>query len=100
VDVRGDDDHPHSQGYTCSKGRSLGAFHHDAARLSRPRVDGVEVSWDRCLDDLAARIEAVRSSHGDKALAVYSSMGAASTAVGFSPIAGCSPSSVPAATAR
>ena len=36
--VRGDDAHPLSRGYTCPKGRALGALHHDPRRLDAPVV--------------------------------------------------------------
>jgi len=55
IEVRGDEEHPHSQGYTCSKGRALGSFHHDPERLDTPSLHGEAVSWEICLDDLAAR---------------------------------------------
>ena len=57
LDVRGDPDHPVSRGYTCPKGRALGAFHHSPARLDRPRLRGADVSWDVLLDDLAGSLE-------------------------------------------
>ena len=46
VRVRGDDDHPVSRGYTCSKGRGLPAWHHAPDRLDRPQLRGREVAWD------------------------------------------------------
>ncbi len=36
VRVRGDRDHPMSQGYTCVKGRALPAMHHHPQRIERP----------------------------------------------------------------
>lgn len=55
--VVGDPDHPVSRGYTCPKGRALGAFHHSPARLDRPRLRGEEVPWDELLGDLAAALD-------------------------------------------
>ena len=83
IEVRGDDDHPHSHGYTCSKGRALASFHHDSARLETPRLRGHEVSWNACLDDLAAGCARIRSAGGAPALAIYSSMGAAFDSAGL-----------------
>ena len=37
VRVRGDDEHPVSRGYTCSKGRGLAAWHHSPDRFQRDR---------------------------------------------------------------
>jgi anaerobic selenocysteine-containing dehydrogenase len=57
VGVAGDPEHPVSKGYTCPKGRALGAFHHSPARLDRPRLRGVDVSWDDVLGDLAGALD-------------------------------------------
>ncbi len=67
--VRGDQDHPFSQGgYTCAKGRALPLLHHHPARLEKPRmrVDGQlqDTSWDVCLDDLATRLKAIIDERG------------------------------------
>ncbi|MCU1483271.1 MAG: putative dehydrogenase [Actinomycetia bacterium] len=59
VGVAGDPEHPVSRGYTCPKGRALGAFHHSPARLDRPRLRGVEVSWGEVLADLAGALDPV-----------------------------------------
>lgn len=57
VGVAGDPEHPVSRGYTCPKGRALGAFHHSPARLDRPRLRGRDASWDEALADLATRLD-------------------------------------------
>jgi anaerobic selenocysteine-containing dehydrogenase len=75
VAVRGDPDHPASKGYTCPKGRALGAFHHGPRRLDRPRLRGTAVSWDDALDDLAASIESVRETRGADAIGFYLATG-------------------------
>ena len=67
VAVRGDDAHPLSAGYTCSKGRALPAIHHDPGRLDGPllRVDGAQqpATWDEVLGDLDHRLaDIVRES--------------------------------------
>lgn len=75
VAVRGDPDHPVSRGYTCPKGRALGAAHHDPARLDEPLVrrdgDLVPVSWDECLGDIATRVAALVGEHGPDAIGMY-----------------------------
>lgn len=73
--VRGDQDHPDSRGYTCTKGRALPALHHDPDRLDHPLLDGVPVEWDRCIDDLADRLGEVRAAHGNASVAAYTGMG-------------------------
>ncbi len=75
VGVRGDPAHPVSQGYTCPKGRALGAFHHASNRLDRPRLRGLDAAWDDTLADLAASITSVRTGHGPDALGFYLATG-------------------------
>lgn len=86
VRVRGDDDHPLSHGYTCPKGRALGAAHHDPGRLDRPllRRAGrlVEVTWAECLDDLAHRVADVLGAGGPDAVGMYVATAAAFDANG------------------
>lgn len=73
--VRGDPDHPVSNGYVCPKGRALGELHHDPRRLDHPelRVDGrlAATSWDAALDDLADRIRRAVDDVGPDAVALY-----------------------------
>lgn len=77
LDVRGDPDHPLSQGYTCSKGRATPDFHHDPARLDQPIVRGQATRWDATLDDLASSIRAIVDEYGPDAVGFYSGMGEA-----------------------
>lgn len=75
TEVRGDPDHPLSRGYTCPKGRALGAWHHHPRRLDRPTLgrgdDRVATTWDATLGDLAARIRTLSADHGPDAVGVY-----------------------------
>jgi anaerobic selenocysteine-containing dehydrogenase len=75
VGVRGDAEHPLSRGYTCPKGRAVGAWHHHPDRLDRAQVrrDGVlvEVPDDEVLDDLAARLAGIVAESGPDAVAFY-----------------------------
>ncbi|MFN8028479.1 MAG: molybdopterin-dependent oxidoreductase [Acidimicrobiia bacterium] len=79
--IRGDDEHPLSRGYTCPKGRAVGALHHDPRRLDHPQLGrGAErrtVPWDEMLDDLAARIDEARTVHGSDSVAMYLASGSA-----------------------
>ena len=77
VRVRGDQGHPVSRGYTCSKGRALGAFHHDPNRLDDPIVDGTVTTWDAALDDLGVRLQAVVDAHGADRVGAYLGTGLA-----------------------
>jgi len=82
VQVRGDDTHPVSRGYTCTKGRALGTWHHRSDRLDAPRVDGAAAGWDATVTDLAARLDAVRAAAGPDAVALYLATGLAYDAAG------------------
>jgi anaerobic selenocysteine-containing dehydrogenase len=82
VRVRGDDDHPVSRGYVCSKGRGLAAWHHSPGRLDSPRLHGRDVDWDELLDDLAARLDRVIDDRGPDAVALYLATGLAYDAAG------------------
>jgi anaerobic selenocysteine-containing dehydrogenase len=82
VRVRGDDDHPVSRGYTCSKGRGLAAWHHSPRRLDRPRLRGRDVSWDELLEDLADRLGSIIEATGPDAVALYLATGLAYDAAG------------------
>jgi anaerobic selenocysteine-containing dehydrogenase len=80
--VRGDEDHPVSRGYVCSKGRGLAAWHHSPRRLDRPRLRGREVAWDELLTDLAERLDLVIDANGPDAAALYLATGLAYDAAG------------------
>ncbi len=75
VKVIGDPEHPVSHGYTCPKGRAAAEIHDRPDRFDHPMIrhDGelVPVTWDEALDDIAARLLAVRDEHGVDAIAMY-----------------------------
>jgi anaerobic selenocysteine-containing dehydrogenase len=75
VEVRGDADHPLSRGYTCPKGRALGAWHHHPQRLDVPLVgrgdERREADWDSALGDLASRLQSTAAEHGPDAIGMY-----------------------------
>jgi anaerobic selenocysteine-containing dehydrogenase len=70
--VRGDREHPLTQGYTCPKGRATGRVHHLDGAITRPmmRKDGeiVEVGWDEALDDIAAKLRSTIDTYGPNAV--------------------------------
>jgi anaerobic selenocysteine-containing dehydrogenase len=82
LQVRGDDEHPVSRGYTCSKGRGLAAWHHSPRRLDRPRLRGRDVSWTELLEDLAERLGSIVEVTGPDAIALYLATGLAYDAAG------------------
>jgi anaerobic selenocysteine-containing dehydrogenase len=87
VRVRGDRDHPMSQGYTCVKGRALPGMHHHPRRIERPlmRTDGTlrPASWDVCLDDLGARLKEIIDTSGPSAVGIFFGSGLGMDAAGY-----------------
>jgi anaerobic selenocysteine-containing dehydrogenase len=87
VRVRGDPDHPFSNGYTCAKGRALPQMHHHPERLERPLLriaDRLQPTmWDTCLDDLATRLRAIIDDHGPEAIGVFFGSGVGMDAAGY-----------------
>ncbi|GAB2780961.1 molybdopterin oxidoreductase family protein [Nocardioides salsibiostraticola] len=80
VEFLPDPDHPMSQGFSCTKGRQ---FHQLLTAESRrftaqKRVEGnlSATTPDTALDEIAARIEAIRAEHGSESIAVYAGNGA------------------------
>lgn len=75
VDVRGDENHPGSRGYTCAKGRGLGQWHHHPRRIVSPRTrHGASLlnnSWDDALGDASKRLRAIISESGVDAVGTY-----------------------------
>ncbi|WP_136253453.1 nitrate reductase [Onishia niordana] len=69
--VSGDQDHPANYGRLCVKGSALHETLGEGGRLTRPRVDGVEVDWTTALDTVAQRLADTRREHGSHALAAY-----------------------------
>jgi len=61
--VRGDREHPLSQGYTCPKGRALPQMHHHPDRIERPqmRIDGQlrDIAYQATTTDFWNSMEAV-----------------------------------------
>jgi anaerobic selenocysteine-containing dehydrogenase len=87
VKVKGDPKHPLSKGYTCPKGRALGQQHHHPAAITQPlmRKNGelVPVTWDECLDDVAARLRKVIDTHGPNSVGYYFGSGLGMDASGY-----------------
>ena len=74
--IRGDKDHPNSQGYSCEKPLRLDRYQNGAHRIDSPlrrRPDGTfeEISWDTALDEIAERLTAVRDTHGGERIFFY-----------------------------
>lgn len=74
--VRGDKDHPESRGYICEKAQRLDAYQNAADRITSPlrrRADGSyeAVDWDTAIEEVAARLAAVRDTHGGDKILFY-----------------------------
>ena len=73
--IRGDDADPLSRGHVCPKAVALQDLHGDTDRLRAPhrRVgDRWEpMGWEEALDEVAERLHAVRSEHGEDAVGWY-----------------------------
>ncbi|CBL44055.1 Molybdopterin oxidoreductase family protein [gamma proteobacterium HdN1] len=72
--IRGDANHPVSQGYICQKAARLGHYQHHADRLGYPlrrEPDGsfVQISWEQALTEIAERLVRIRDQHGGQAFA-------------------------------
>jgi anaerobic selenocysteine-containing dehydrogenase len=76
IRIRGDDAHPLTRGFTCSKGRRLGDLHSDPDRLresQRRRADGTfePVPVGAAIDDVAARLSSIVDEHGPDAVGLF-----------------------------
>lgn len=82
VKVEGDPEHPLSRGYTCPKGRALGAWHHHPARVDRPRIGTEDVTWDAALTDLADRVQRIIDESGPHAVGIFFGTGSSFDSAG------------------
>ncbi|MCU4336241.1 molybdopterin-dependent oxidoreductase [Acinetobacter dispersus] len=72
--IKGDDDHPFSQGYICQKAARLQHYQQHADRLTSPlkrQSDGSyqEISWDQAIQEIAEQLVQIRNTHGGTAFA-------------------------------
>jgi anaerobic selenocysteine-containing dehydrogenase len=76
VRLRGDKRHPGSRGYACEKAHRLDHYQHGKDRLTSPlrrRPDGTfeAIDWDTAIAEVAARLTAVRDTHGGDTIFYY-----------------------------
>ncbi len=80
IEMVPDVDHPMSRGFSCTKGRQFPQMLTAEDRLSSAmrRTDGelVPAEPDVALDEIAARLDAIRAEHGPGSIAVYMGNGA------------------------
>ncbi len=82
VKIRGDRKHPASRGYTCEKAHRLDHYQSGSHRLTTPlrrRSDGTfeAVDWSTAIREIAARLSAVRDTHGGESIFYYGGGGQA-----------------------
>lgn len=83
VKVKGDPDHPYTQGFICRKGARFPEHVHGEARITvplkrtGPKGSGefAPVTWDEALDEVAANIRRVADEYGPEAILPYSYAG-------------------------
>jgi anaerobic selenocysteine-containing dehydrogenase len=76
VKIRGDKEHPASQGYTCNKALRLDHYQSSGNRLTSPlrrRTDGSyeEIDWDTAIAEIAEDFAAIRDEHGGDKIFYY-----------------------------
>jgi len=71
IQVSGDQQHPANFGRLCVKGSALADTIGTRQRLLYPHIGEQRVSWDRALDETAARMQRVIREHGPDAVAFY-----------------------------
>ena len=76
IKLRADKDHPISKGFVCNKGIYGLDIHNDPDRLRVPLKKVAsgkfeEVSWAQALDEIAERLQAIRTEHGATSIAGY-----------------------------
>jgi anaerobic selenocysteine-containing dehydrogenase len=86
--VRGDRDHPKSQGYLCNKAARIPYYVHHRDRLTSPlrrRADGSfeAIGWDDAISEIAQRLRVVVDRYGGKSLALYGGGGQGNHAGGL-----------------
>jgi anaerobic selenocysteine-containing dehydrogenase len=74
--IRGDKQHPVSEGYLCQKAQRLNYYQNHADRLNSPlrrREDGTfeEISWEIAIQEIAAKLVHLRDTHGGHSLAFF-----------------------------
>ena len=74
--IRGDKEHPASQGYTCNKALRLDHYQNNRSRLTSPmrrRADGSyeEIDWDTAIAEIAEGFKRIRDTYGGDKIFYY-----------------------------
>lgn len=77
IAIRGDQSHPMSKGYTCTKGRQWASQYHNDKRLlsalSRTSRDAdfSPIEKEQALDEIGDKLKQIIEQHGPRAVAIY-----------------------------
>ena len=74
--IRGDKEHPASQGYTCNKALRLDHYQNNRSRLTSPmrrRPDGTyeEIDWDTAISEITDGFKHIRDTYGGDKVFYY-----------------------------
>ena len=74
--VKGDDEHPISEGYICKKAARLNFYQNNPERLLHPmrrKQDGSyeQVDWDTAISDIASKLKSIKAEHGGERILYY-----------------------------
>ena len=73
IKVRADKNHPRTRGYICRKGTRIPFYQSHKERLTHPlKREGSgfkKISWDQAIEEIAAKLKEILSTHGPHALA-------------------------------
>jgi anaerobic selenocysteine-containing dehydrogenase len=86
--MRGDRDHPISEGYVCFKGLQARSSHHGHTRLLHPlerQTDGrmAQITPERAFDEIAAQLRTILDHDGPQAIGLFRGTGAFHTTTAF-----------------
>ncbi len=76
VKVRGDKNHPASEGYICNKATRINHYQNDPNRLTSPmrrRDDGSyeAIDWNRAITEVAQKLSQVKDTYGGERITFY-----------------------------
>lgn len=76
IKVRGDENHPTSKGYICNKAARINYYQNNAGRLLSPMRrtpdgDYEAIDWDTAISEIAAKMAAIRDTHGGERIFYY-----------------------------
>ncbi len=76
VRIKGDEDHPGSQGYLCNKASRINHYINAKDRILHPLKRNEsggydEIDWDTAINEIAAKLTAIRDAHGGDKIFYY-----------------------------